>query len=65
MWDGPEQYKDPEDEIMMLPTDIALLHDKEFTPIVNEYAKDKAIFYRDFAVAFGKLLELGFAGTKL
>ena len=64
-WDGPLQYKDEDDEIMMLPTDMALLSDTSFRPIVDEYSRDKDAFYRDFAVSFGKLLELGFAGTKL
>ncbi len=58
-WDGPEQYRDPEDELMMLPTDMALIWDPKFKPIVEEYAKSKDAFYRDFAAAFAKLLALG------
>ena len=58
-WDGPEQYRDPEDELMMLPTDMALIWDSKFKPIVEEYAKDKDAFYRDFSAAFSKLLALG------
>ncbi|KAI8803013.1 heme peroxidase [Cladochytrium replicatum] len=58
-WDGPLQYADPEDELMMLPTDIALIEDPKFKVIVEEYAADKEAFFKDFALAFGKLLELG------
>ncbi|KAI8840916.1 heme peroxidase [Chytridium lagenaria] len=64
-WDGPEQYADPDDELMMLPTDMALIWDPKFKPIAEEYAKDKDAFYRDFAAAFGKLLELGVKRAKL
>jgi catalase (peroxidase I) len=45
-WDGPEQYADPEDELMMLPTDMALIWDPKFKPIVEEYAKDKDVFFK-------------------
>ncbi|RKO86804.1 heme peroxidase [Blyttiomyces helicus] len=64
-WDGPEQFVDPDDEIMMLPADIALLKDPEFLKISKEYAADKDVFYKDFAAAFGKLLDLGVPRTKL
>ncbi|KAJ3113678.1 hypothetical protein HDU96_003080 [Phlyctochytrium bullatum] len=66
-WDGPEQYADPDDELMMLPTDMALIWDPLFKPIVEEYAKDKEVFFKDFAAAFGKLLDLGVkrSGAKL
>lgn len=53
------QYKDDRDRIMMLPADLALLHDKDFRNIVEIYAKDKTVFFNDFAEAYGKLLELG------
>ncbi|KAJ3080091.1 cytochrome c peroxidase [Quaeritorhiza haematococci] len=58
-WDGPEQYEDPSGELMMLPTDMALLWDPKFKPFVEAYAKDKQLFFKDFAEAFAKLLELG------
>lgn len=51
--------EDLEEELMMLPTDLALVHDKAFAPYVKKYADDKEVFYRDFAAAFSKLLELG------
>lgn len=44
---------------MMLPTDIALIQDPEFKKYVIEYAKDEEKFFKDFAKAFEKLLELG------
>ncbi|EPZ32736.1 mitochondrial putative cytochrome c peroxidase [Rozella allomycis CSF55] len=56
---GNMQYKDPEDELMMLPADIALILDPKFRTFVELYAKDKDTFYRDFSSAFSKLLELG------
>ncbi|KAI9202721.1 heme peroxidase [Polychytrium aggregatum] len=58
-WDGLEQYQDPEDRFMMLPTDMALIHDPQFAVFVRMYADDQALFFRDFAAAYGKLLELG------
>lgn len=58
-WDGPLQYVDPDEELMMLPADLAFAQDPVFRPVVEEYAKDKEVFFRDFASAFGKLLELG------
>lgn len=58
-WTGPTQYEDPTGKIMMLPTDMALLWDGKFKKYVLEYAKDEEKFFRDFASAFGRLLELG------
>ncbi|EGF78612.1 hypothetical protein BATDEDRAFT_12883 [Batrachochytrium dendrobatidis JAM81] len=65
VWDGPEQFKDPDDELMMLPTDMALLHDPTFAKYVHLYAKDKEAFSKDFAAAYAKLLELGIPRTKI
>jgi cytochrome c peroxidase len=60
---GIEQFvnydEDTETELMMLPTDLALKDDKSFKPWVEKYAKDKDIFFADFAKVFEKLLELG------
>lgn len=36
-----------------------LLWDKKFKPYVQQYAKDEEAFFKDFAAAFSKLLELG------
>lgn len=51
---------------MMLPSDLALLADPEFKKWAELYAKDEGKFFKDFASAFSKLLELGvpFASTK-
>lgn len=50
----------PEDEpLMMLPTDIALLSDREFSHWVKRYADDKDLFFDHFSAAFAKLIELG------
>lgn len=47
------------EELMMLPTDIALIQDPSFRPWVELYAERKDIFFDDFAKVFAKLLELG------
>jgi len=46
---------------MMLPSDIALIQDPEFKKYVEKYAKNEDLFFKDFAKAFSKLLELGVA----
>jgi cytochrome c peroxidase len=38
---------------------MALMEDPEFKKWVLLYAKDQKKFYEDFALAFGKLIELG------
>ncbi|KAJ4006080.1 hypothetical protein NW752_001327 [Fusarium irregulare] len=53
--------EDTEEELMMLPTDIALTTDPEFSKYVQIYSKDKDVFFEDFKKAFAKLLELGIA----
>jgi cytochrome c peroxidase len=58
-WTGPDQYEDSTGQLMMLPSDIALIADPAFKKWVEVYAKDEDKFYKDFAKAFGKLLELG------
>lgn len=57
-WDGPRQFMDEDDELMMLPTDIALL-EEPFRQYVDLYAKDQQKFFDDFSAAFLKLIELG------
>ena len=44
---------------MMLPTDMALVKDKEFLRHVERYAKDDQVFFSDFRDVMVKLLELG------
>lgn len=51
--------EDSEEELMMLPTDLALLSDPSFKPWVELYAKDRDRFFADFAKVFAKLIELG------
>eukprot|EP00937_MAST-01D_sp_MAST-1D-sp2_P005723 g5723.t1 len=58
-WAGPEQYEDPTGELMMLPTDMALVRDPAFRKYTEQYAKDEEKFFKDFAKAFQKLNELG------
>lgn len=64
-WTGPDQYEDSTGNLMMLPSDIALIADPAFKKWVEIYAKDEDRFFRDFAKAFAKLLELGvpFSGS--
>lgn len=61
-WEGPYQYEAANGSIMMLPTDIALVKDKKFAKYVKAYAKDEALFMKDFSAAFSKLLSLGTSG---
>lgn len=59
-WDGPTQYVDAETgELMMLPTDVALIADPAFREVVDQYAKEQDAFFQDFAAAYSKLLSLG------
>jgi catalase (peroxidase I) len=66
-WNGPLQYvnSDDEDALMMLPTDMSLIWDSEFKKFVDVYAKDNDKFFKDFAAAFSKLLELGVPRQKM
>jgi hypothetical protein len=48
-WAGPEQFEDPTGELMMLPSDMALLWDKGFRAHVERYAADQDAFFADFA----------------
>jgi Peroxidase/Ankyrin repeats (3 copies) len=57
---NPEQFMDQETgKLMMLPTDMCLIHDEGFLPHVKAYAADESLFFRDFAEAFGRLISLG------
>jgi len=44
---------------MMLPADLVFIQDPEFKKYAEMYAKDQDLFFKDFAVAFQKLEELG------
>jgi len=63
-WTGPMQYEDPTGDLMMLPTDIVLLEDKEFRKYVELYAKDSDVFLKDFGNVVGKLFNAGFEKKK-
>ncbi|KAE8151775.1 heme peroxidase [Aspergillus avenaceus] len=57
-------YVDPDaeegdEQLMMLPTDIALVTDPKFRVWVEKYAEDKDLFFDHFAKVFAKLVELG------
>jgi cytochrome c peroxidase len=58
-WNGPRQFQDQTGQLMMLPTDLALIEDPAFKKYVDLYAKDQKKFFEDFSAAFNKLLELG------
>ncbi|KAM5459690.1 heme peroxidase [Microsporum canis] len=59
-WSGPAQLTDNKTKtLMMLPTDMALIKDREFKKHVERYAKDSDVFFKEFSEAFVKLLELG------
>ncbi|KAK5987595.1 Cytochrome c peroxidase [Cladobotryum mycophilum] len=59
-WDGPKQFEDKTTKnLMMLPTDLALVQDKAFKPWVEKYAKDNDLFFKDFSAVVLKLFELG------
>lgn len=58
-WTGPDQFETPDGKLMMLPSDMALIWDKEFRQHVQVYAKDEDKFFADFSSAFAKMLEFG------
>ena len=59
-WNGPKQYEDTKTKsLMMLPTDMALIKDKEFKKHVERYAKDSQVFFKEFSDVLVKLFELG------
>ena len=43
-WTGPDQFETPDGKLMMLPSDMALIWDKEFRQHVQVYAKDEDKF---------------------
>eukprot|EP00485_Elphidium_margaritaceum_P010769 CAMPEP_0202687946 /NCGR_PEP_ID=MMETSP1385-20130828/3493_1 /ASSEMBLY_ACC=CAM_ASM_000861 /TAXON_ID=933848 /ORGANISM="Elphidium margaritaceum" /LENGTH=311 /DNA_ID=CAMNT_0049342811 /DNA_START=56 /DNA_END=991 /DNA_ORIENTATION=+ len=45
---------------MMLPTDFTLVNTPETRVWVEKYAKDEKLFFKDFAVAWQKLIESGY-----
>jgi cytochrome c peroxidase len=60
VWNGPFQYVNAGNgRLMMLPTDLALLEDEDFSVWIDVYADDADRFFADFSDAFQKLTELG------
>lgn len=59
-WKGPKQYEDRKTKtLMMLPTDLAIVKDREFLKTVKVYAESQEKFFEDFQKVLVKLLELG------
>ena len=56
---SPDQFEDSTGKLMMLQSDMILISDPTFKKYVEMYAKDEDLFFKDFAKAFAKLLELG------
>ncbi|THU63170.1 hypothetical protein C4D60_Mb01t12880 [Musa balbisiana] len=55
-----ELLKEETEGLLKLPTDEALLGDREFRHYVEMYAKDEDLFFKDYAESHKKLSELGF-----
>lgn len=64
LWQGPLQYENSTGEIMMLPSDMPLLYDENLKTYVEMYDQNEDLFFRDFALAFSKLLQLGVPENK-
>eukprot|EP01012_Entosiphon_sulcatum_P047083 TRINITY_DN6371_c0_g2_i1.p2 TRINITY_DN6371_c0_g2~~TRINITY_DN6371_c0_g2_i1.p2 ORF type:complete len:256 (-),score=33.60 TRINITY_DN6371_c0_g2_i1:44-811(-) len=52
-------FHDPTGQLLMLPTDMALLTDPQFAMFVLEFANDQAAFFAAFSSAFAKLVTGG------
>ena len=61
---GCPQHRDPKAGTIMLISDLALLADPAFRPVVEEYATDEAAFFKDFTSAWVKLQENGVSGLR-
>ncbi|RWA14812.1 hypothetical protein EKO27_g307 [Xylaria grammica] len=57
--EAEDESDEPEEGLMMLPTDMSLLSDPVFRTWVETYAADQDRFFADFSAVFAKLLELG------
>ncbi|KAK4575188.1 heme peroxidase [Recurvomyces mirabilis] len=59
-WSGPKQLEDRTTKtLMMLPTDYALIKDKDFRTHVERYAKNQDVFFQEFSDVIATLFELG------
>ncbi len=56
---GKFQYFNEDRSLMMLSCDIVLIRDPVFKYWVQLYANDEAYFFQNFAITYGKLIELG------
>ena len=56
---NPQKKDEGTGKLMMLISDVAMLDDDKMRPVVEEYAKDQDVFFKDFAAAYQKLIELG------
>jgi len=60
-WNGPPQFENSKSgsDLMMLPTDLALIQDPGFRKYVEAYKQDEQLFFRDFSRAFSRMLDQG------
>ena len=56
-WDARELERG---EALFIPTDVVLVVNGRYRPWVERYARDEAKFFADFAVAYQKLVDIGF-----
>ena len=50
---------------MMLPSDWTLVNTPETRVYVEQYAKDQKVFFKDFSIAWQKLIESGYSDDQL
>eukprot|EP01083_Nonionella_stella_P236467 830492_1 len=50
---------------IMLPSDWSLMADRKTKEIVEQYANDQALFFKDFSVAWKRLIEAGYSDDTL
>ena len=60
----PRQFRNADNTLMMLPTDMFLIQDQNLRNIVEEYANDEQLFFQDFSNAFAKLMRKGCPALK-
>jgi cytochrome c peroxidase len=63
-WTGPTQFEDPTGKLMMLPSDMAMIWDKQFREISQEFSQSEEKFFKEFSSAWTKLIENGVAFSK-
>ena len=51
-WNGNMQYENPSGELMMLPSCMAMIQDKEMRNYVEMYAKDEVSFFSSILSSF-------------